>query len=94
MCSFQVGFEHGFFKIACTDKAAGVYIDGGQRLGLVDDHITARFQFNPAAQRFLQFIFNVVQLEQGPFALVQLQAVFGFLCIGFSKGQQVLQGFF
>ncbi len=91
---FQVCFKHRFFKIAGTNKTARVHIDGGERFSLVNDYITARFQFNPTAQRLLQFIFNVVQLEKRPLSLMQLKAVFGFLCIGFSKGQQVFQGFF
>ena len=40
---FQIGFEYSLFQIAAADIAAGIYIHGGHRFGLVKYQITARF---------------------------------------------------
>jgi len=41
LCGFQVGLEYRVVESAATDEAAGIDVDGGQRLGLVDDEIAA-----------------------------------------------------
>ena len=69
----QVGLENGFVKIARADKAARVHVDGGQRLGLVDDEVAARFQIHPPAQRAGDFLVDGIQVKNGPLALVVLQ---------------------
>ena len=43
---FQIGFEDGVVEIAHADKAAGVHIDRGERLGLIDDQVAAGFQIH------------------------------------------------
>jgi hypothetical protein len=37
----QVGLEDGVIKVARAHVAAGVHVDGGERLGLVDDEVAA-----------------------------------------------------
>ena len=38
---FQVVLENRVIEVAAADEAAGVYIDGGHRLGLIDDQVAA-----------------------------------------------------
>ena len=38
---FQIGLENRLFKVSRSHKAAGVDVNGGQRLGLVDDQVGA-----------------------------------------------------
>ena len=45
---FQVGLENGVVEIAAADVAAGVDVDGGHRLGLVDDQVAARLEVDAA----------------------------------------------
>ena len=54
MRRFQVGLENGVGKIAAAHKAAGVDVDRGHGLGLVDDQIPARFEVHAPAQRVLR----------------------------------------
>ncbi len=44
---FQIGLENRVMKTATADKATGVYIDTGQRFGLVNDQIATRFEVDP-----------------------------------------------
>ena len=37
----DVGVKNGFVEIAVADKGAGINVDSGHRLGLIDDQITA-----------------------------------------------------
>jgi hypothetical protein len=53
-CRFQIGLENGVVEIAHADETAGVHVDGGHRLGLVDDQVAARFQVD-AARQLLDF---------------------------------------
>jgi hypothetical protein len=49
---FQVGLEDGVVEVARADEAAGVDVDRGQRLGLVDDQVAAALQVHaPASAR-------------------------------------------
>jgi len=43
----QVGFEDGVVEIARANIAACVHIDGGQRFGLIDDQVAARYSTPP-----------------------------------------------
>jgi hypothetical protein len=70
---FQIGLEDGFFEIAMTDISAGIDVDGGHRLGLIDDQIAAGFEWDLLAQRPLQFVLNAIQLENRPLAGIVLQ---------------------
>ena len=47
----QVGLEDGVVERAHADETAGVDVDGGQRLGLVDDQIAAALEVDAAMQR-------------------------------------------
>ncbi|MCY1372606.1 hypothetical protein D9M69_598250 [compost metagenome] len=69
----QVGLEDGVVEVARTDEAAGVHVDGGQRLGLVDHEVAARFQVDTPAQRLRDFLVHRIQVEDRPLALVVLQ---------------------
>jgi hypothetical protein len=44
MGRLQIGLENRIVKIACPDKAAGIHVNRGQRLGLVNHQVTARFK--------------------------------------------------
>ena len=61
-------------KLRAADEAAGVDVDGGHRLGLVDDQVAAGLQVHAARQRLLDFVFDAVQVEQRPLAGVVLAA--------------------
>ena len=37
---FEIGLEYGVIEITAAYKSAGIDIDGGQCLGLIDDHIS------------------------------------------------------
>ena len=43
---FQIGLEDGLFQVTVPHERAGVDIDGGHGLGLVDDHITAGLELD------------------------------------------------
>ena len=62
-CRLKVGFENRVVEIATTDKTAGIDINGGQRLGLIDNQIAAGFQINAACQRFLNLILHTIEVE-------------------------------
>jgi hypothetical protein len=71
--SLEVGLEDGVVEIACTDEAAGVHVDGGQRLGLVDHEVAAGLQVDAAAQGLGNFLVDRIEVEDRPLALVELQ---------------------
>jgi hypothetical protein len=49
---FEVGLEDGVVEVAHADEAAGVDVDGGHRLGLVDDQVAAGLEVDAAASAF------------------------------------------
>src|SRR6266850_1449344 len=69
---FEVGLEYRVVEVAAADEAAGVDVDGGHRLGLVDDQIAAGLEVDAARQRLLDLVLDVVELEQRPLAGVVL----------------------
>ena len=69
---FQVGLEDGLFEVAMTDEGAGIHIDGGHGLGLVDHQMTAGFETDLALERLSDFILDAIEIEQGAFTLVIL----------------------
>ena len=71
---FQVGLEHRVVEVARADEAAGVDVDGGQRLGLVDDQVAAGLQIHPSAQRLGDFLIDVEQIKNRALAPVVRQA--------------------
>ena len=70
----QVGLEDGLFQIAMTDEGAGVHIDRGHGLGLVDDQMTARLETDLALERLADLLLDAVEIEQRTLALVVLDA--------------------
>ena len=69
----EVGLEDGVVEAAPADEAAGVDVDRGQRLGLVDDQVAAGLEIDAARQRLLDFVLDAVQVEQRPLARVMLE---------------------
>ena len=45
----EVGLEDRLLEIRLADEAAGVHVDGGERLALVDDQVAARLEPRLAA---------------------------------------------
>src|SRR5574343_556246 len=82
---FQVGLEDGFVEVAVADKATGVDVDGGHRLGLVDDQVTAELQVDATRQRLVDLGFDAVQLEQRALAAVTLDLGHRRLHVGLGK---------
>ncbi|MNS54762.1 hypothetical protein D3C72_875750 [compost metagenome] len=72
---FQVRLEYGVVEIPSAYKAAGVHVDRGQRFGLVDDQVAARFQVHPARQRTRDLVVHIGGIKQRAFAAVMLDAV-------------------
>ena len=62
---FQIGAEDSFLEIAVPDVAAGVHIDGGHRLGLIDDQVAAGLQRHLAIQGARQLLFHAMQSNNG-----------------------------
>ena len=57
-----------------ADEGAGVHIDGGHRLGLIDDDVATRLERHLTIQRLLDFLLHMVQFEDRSSLGVQLQA--------------------
>ncbi len=70
----QIGAVDGVVEVARADETAGVDVDGGHRLGLVDDEVAAGFEVDSPPQRALDFLVHVRRLEQRALAAVELQA--------------------
>ena len=62
---FEVGLEHRLLEIlaALADEAAGVDVDGGERLGLIDDQVAAARQRHLAAERARDLVLDAVGVE-------------------------------
>ena len=69
----EVGLEDGVVEVARADEAAGVDVDRGQRLGLVDDQVAARLQVDAARQRARDLFLDVEEVEDRPLAVVVLE---------------------
>ena len=89
---FQVGAEHRVVEIACTHIAAGVHVDRGQGLGLVDHQIATGLEVHATAQRTCNVLVDVVEVEHRPLAAVVRDAVqrAGHVLAGKSLEQAVL----
>ncbi len=66
----EVGLEDRVVEVARADEAAGVDVDRGQRLGLVDDQVAAGLQVDAPRQRAGDLLVDVVEVEDRPLALV------------------------
>src|SRR5688500_17916338 len=64
-CRLEVGAEDRVLEIAMPDEPPGVDVDGGHRLGLVDDQVPAGLEADTALQRLADFVLDAVQIEDG-----------------------------
>src|ERR1700730_11157487 len=73
---FQIGFDDGVFEARGTfaDEFAGVYVNGHERFGVVDDDIAAGLEPHFGAQGFIEFVLDAELFEDGRFLGVQLDA--------------------
>ena len=70
----QVGLQHRLFLVALAYEAAGVDVDGGERLGVVDDDMPAGFEIDPAVERFGDLLLDVVVVEDRFRPVIELDA--------------------
>ena len=61
---FEVGADGGFLDIAFAGRAAGVHVDGDQRLGLVDHQIAAGAQLHRRLHHRVELRFHLETGEQ------------------------------
>ena len=66
----QIGLEDGLVEIARAHVAAGVDVDGGERLGLVDDQVAAGLEVDTAPQGSRHFLVDGIEVEDGTLATV------------------------
>ena len=59
----EVGLEDRLVEVARADEAAGVDVDGRQRLGLVDDEVAAALQVDAARERAGDLLLDVEEVE-------------------------------
>ncbi len=71
----EVGLEDRVVEAAPAHEAAGVDVDRGHRLGLVDDEVAARLQIDAPPERLLDLVLDAVQVEQRPLAGVVRDAL-------------------
>jgi len=57
----EVGLEHRVVERTHADEAAGVDVDRGQRLGLVEDQVAPALQVDAAVQRALDFLLDGIR---------------------------------
>ena len=62
--SFEIGFENSVIETSPRHKCTGIYIDGDQRLGLVDNDVSTGFQIYAAFQTTFDFILDAEQVKQ------------------------------
>ncbi|MNV14097.1 hypothetical protein D3C71_1047710 [compost metagenome] len=93
LCRLQIGAEHGFFQIALANERTGVHVDGGHRLGLVDDQITAGFERHLLVQRPDDLILHAKHVEDRAVAGVQLQLLVQHRHVLGDKGLELDEGF-
>ena len=58
-----------------ADELAGIDVDRDERLGLIDDEITARFQPDARLERLVDLFLHAVLIEDRLFARVKLDAI-------------------
>ena len=71
---FEVRLEDRLVEVAMPDESTSIDVDGGHRLRLIDHDVPARFELHLAVQGFLDLVLHRVQLENGSFAGVELDA--------------------
>ena len=62
---FQVDLEDGGFLVAAALVAAGVHVNGHERLGFVNDDVAAALQMDLAREGVLQLLADVEAVEDG-----------------------------
>ncbi|MNP15025.1 hypothetical protein D3C76_1073640 [compost metagenome] len=91
--SLQVGLEDGLFKVAMADECTGVHVNGGHRLGRVDHQVAAGLERYLALQGALDFVFDTIQVKDGPLARVVFEAVGDFRHQFANELRGLLEGF-
>ena len=74
---FHVGLEDGFLDVLGALVAAGVDVDGDERLGLVDDDVAAARQPDLAVEGVVDLLLDAEALEDGRRFGVVLDAALG-----------------
>ena len=87
----EVGLEDGVVEVAAADEAAGVDVDGGHRLGLVDDEVAAGLEVHARRQRLLDLGLDVVEVEQGALADVVLELAVHLRHVVLREGGELLE---
>src|SRR5690554_4747425 len=62
----EVGLEDGLLEVAMPHVAAGVDVDGGHRLGGIDDEVSPGLQLHLAPQGLLDLVLDAEQVEDRP----------------------------
>src|SRR5579864_4601638 len=68
----EVGAEDGLLEGAVADVSAGVDVDGGHRLGLVDHQVSTGLQGHLAIERLGDLLFDPIEIEDRAATPVQL----------------------
>ncbi|MNT00123.1 hypothetical protein D3C72_1345430 [compost metagenome] len=68
----QVGAEHRLFQVALAKERAGIDVDRGHRLGLVDHQIATRLQRYLLVQRTADLVLDPEHVEDRTITAVQL----------------------
>src|SRR5262249_16496882 len=71
----QIDLQHRLLEITLADVLAGIDVDRHERLGVVDDDVSARLEPDAAPQRLLDLLLDPERLEDRLAALVPLHAV-------------------
>ena len=87
----EVGLEDGFLEVAMADEGAGVHVDGGHRLGRIDDQVAAGLQQYLALQGFLDFVLDAVEIEDRSLARVMFEAIGNLRHQFFDEGSDLLE---
>ena len=53
-------------RLRWPDVGARVHVDGGHRLGLVDDDVAAGLELHLAVERLLDLVLHPIEVEDGP----------------------------
>ena len=75
LCCLQIGAKHRVLEAIGAQETAGVHVNRGHRLGLLDHQITARAQRHARRQRPGQLVFHPVALKQRAALLIEVHAL-------------------
>ena len=68
----EVGAEDRLLEVAMPDVGAGIDVDRGHRLGLIDDQVAAGLERHLAIERLLDLLLDAVQIEDRPRLPIEL----------------------